>query len=139
MALFEILFGQGEVLEGHQGHVAGVERVDPLVRVVRGAPVEDGKCGRGISGLLDGDQGADFVGVLVARVELVDDGEDVVEVVEAVVDRRCAVILDGPEVDRVGGQSPVAERRVLQEFSGRDIDDGRPGDLFPSDPVGLRP
>jgi len=81
----------------------------------------------GRSGLLDGDEGPDLVGVLVAGIELVDDGEDVVEVVEAVVDRRGAVVLDGPEIDRVGGQGPVAEGRILQELPGRDIDDRRAG------------
>jgi hypothetical protein len=58
-----------------------------------------------------------------------------VEVVEAVVDRRRRVVLDGPEIDGVGGQGPVAERGVLQELPRRDIDDGRAGELFSDDPV----
>jgi len=90
----EIGLGRIEILP-HQGVLPGLEGEDPHVRILGRAHVQD-LVGQGhVVAVIHGDQGADLVGIEIARIELGDDGEDVGEIGELVRDLRVAVVLDG--------------------------------------------
>ena len=125
----EIGLGRIEILP-HQGILSGLEGEDPHVRVLGRAHVQD-LVGQGhVVAVIHGDQGADLVGIEIARVELGDDGEDVGEIGELVRDFRVAIVLDGPNKNDVRNQGGEPERGRLEIGAGGDIDDARSGDAL---------
>lgn len=129
----KIFLGQGEIFRVNLSEMAGVERENPHVGVLNESQVEDFQGKDDVVEIVKGDEGSDFVGVHVPRVELADDGKDMKKMILPVRDGGVSVILDRPDKKDVGRNRGIAERGHLQIFSRRDIQNPGSGDCPPGD------